>query len=149
MLLFLSSIYINIYIYIHVYIYIYIERFICILIHLYINIYFFIHVCNWDLDERSDMDELDVQTVVSRLASGQMLQIYSDGGFDGVCGAASVVLVFNTFEGGVWHASTGGYRGVYISSARSAFQAELIGADAAISFAIELGRELRRRHTCN
>ena len=106
-------------------------------------------VCNWVLDERSDMDELDVQIVVSRLASGQMLQVYSDGGFDGVCGAASFVLVFNTFEGGVWHASTGGYRGVYISNARSAYQAELIGADAAISFAIELGRELRRRHTCN
>jgi hypothetical protein len=97
-------------------------------------------VCNWVLDEGCDMEELDLQDVLRRLIAGQMLQIYSDGGFDGERGSASFVVVCNAFEDGSWHSSVCGYRGILINGARSSFQAEMVGADAAISVAIDIGR---------
>ena len=76
-------------------------------------------VCNWVLDKRGDIGNLDVHAIVARLAAGEILQLLSDGCFDGSCGAASVVAVCYVFEDGGWHASECSYRGTFISEAVS------------------------------
>ena len=50
-------------------------------------------VCNYVMDDQADINQLDVDAIVSKLASGHMLQVFSDGGFDGSSGVASFVVI--------------------------------------------------------
>jgi hypothetical protein len=100
-------------------------------------------VCNWVLDECCDMEDLDVHNIAARLAAGQVLQLFSDGGFTGACGAASFVVVCSAYEDGELKAFNCGYRGAFMSIAVSSFQAELVAAEMAISFSMVLGKTLR------
>ena len=72
--------------------------------------------------------------------SSDRIQIYSDGGFDGVRGAAGVVPICYQCIRGEWVPVAEGYRGLFMKTARSAFHAELVAADAAIQLAFELGQ---------
>ena len=67
-------------------------------------------VCNWVLDDRADMDKCDMQFVLSKVQAGHVLQIYSDGGFDGTSGAAAFVVICSENIDGEWQASVCGYR---------------------------------------
>ena len=69
-----------------------------------------------------------------------MLQIHSDGGFDGARAAAGIVLVSFDYIDCKLVPTAEGYKGVYIEHARSAFQAELLAADIAVSTALDIGK---------
>ena len=96
--------------------------------------------CNWILDDRSDIADLDVHDIASRLLTGQVLQLFSDGGYGGASGAAAFVAVCSVLRNDVWHATICGHRGIYMHVAVSSFEAELVAADAAIEFALEVGQ---------
>ena len=96
-------------------------------------------VCNWVLDDDEDIDELDLHQVASRLTRYKALQIFSGGGLDGSRGVAAFVVVGSTWENCTWRIEIFGFRGILIRDAVSAFQAEIIAADAAIAFAKDLG----------
>jgi hypothetical protein len=89
------------------------------------------------------MEDLDVHDIASRLAAGHVLQLYSDGGFNGTNGAAAFVVVCSEWEGGSWQARVCGYRGTYMNETVSSFQAELVAAEAAITFSLVLGQAMR------
>ena len=101
-------------------------------------------VCNWVLDDCKDVEDLDALEISTKLAAGQVLQLFSDDGYDGASGAASFVVVCSEYKHGSWHTAICWYKGIYMQEAHSSFQAELIAADAAITFAFDLGHIYKR-----
>ena len=100
-------------------------------------------VCNWVLDDCGNVEDLDVHDIVSRLRAGHVLQLYSDAGFDGTNGAASLVVICSEPVDNTWNATVCDYRGILTRDGRSAFQAELIAADAAISYSLKIALAMR------
>ena len=72
------------------------------------------------------------------------MQLYSDGGFNGVNGACGFVAVVNVWDSNVWEAKLAGCRGTYLQDARSAFEAEVIAADMAVAFADDVSKLLEK-----
>ena len=69
------------------------------------------------------------------------MQIFSDGGYDGECGAAAAVLVTYTFDGDAWAPEVRGHKGVFIEGAHSALHAELCAAGVALQLATLVGQK--------
>ena len=84
-----------------------------------------------------------MHAVAVRLAAGHALQLFFDGGFDGVRGAANFVVVCYVLEDGAWHGFECGYRGFHIASAVSSFGTELMAVEMATAFALELTHDSR------
>ena len=82
-------------------------------------------VCNWVLDDRVDIDCLDVNGIASRLLAGHMLQLFSDGGYDGRSGSSAIVAICYEFDDGCWQANICGHRGWFMLEALSSFQTEI------------------------
>ena len=99
-------------------------------------------VCNWVLDRQSDLYSLDLQEIATNVAHGAMLQIHSDGGYDGTSGSAAVVPICFFHRDGFWEPCAQGYQGFFLKSAHSAFHAELVGADAAIIMGLDIGQRI-------
>ena len=89
-------------------------------------------VCNWVLDGKADLDDLDLGPVVQAISQERCFQVHCDGGYkDGVGAASFVVHAIDPASGVVERL---GYRGAFLSRARSAFQAELIALETAVQF---------------
>lgn len=99
-------------------------------------------VCNWVLDKQSDLNNLDLQEIATKVAHGAMLQIHSDGGYNGTTGSAAVVPICFCHQDGLWVPFAQGYQGIFLKTAQSAFHAELVGADAAIHMALDIGQKV-------
>ena len=99
-------------------------------------------MCNWLLEVRHNLQELDVKSVAEEIMSGAALQLFSDGSFNGIEGTAAVVVVVYTHSNHMWTPKVIGYRGEYLRSARSSFQTELQAALMAFSLELELAKQI-------
>ena len=84
----------------------------------------------------------DVIRCHSTTSSGAHVQVHTDGGFvsDTLAAAAFVITVYRPAHGQSpsWIQELARHRGIHISSARSAFQCELLAFEAAIDFLVSL-----------
>ena len=95
-------------------------------------------VCNACLGLEQDVSDIDTGSIADALHAGAQMQLYSDGGFKAGRGASAFVVVLSRYSGSQWVAELAGYKGVFMTDAGSAFQAEVVAADMAIEFAREL-----------
>ena len=99
-------------------------------------------VCGWVLARGCNLFDIDLETISHRLKLGGHLQIHSDGGYNGIRGAAAAVFIVYVHKDSAWCPEVFGYCGMLIDPARSAFHAELVAADLAICKALEIGSTL-------
>ena len=83
---------------------------------------------NCAIAQRSCGDTLGTDVLQRALANGMDLQFFSDGGFNGCVGAFAVQCIghLNGQQHRIGHSYT------FIADARSAFEMELLGLDAAV-----------------
>jgi len=84
---------------------------------------------------------VDVESVAAIVSKGSAVQIFSDGGYDGECGAAASVVVTYTYDGDEWVPEVRGHKGVFIEGAHSAFHAELCATGLALQLATLVGQK--------
>ena len=104
-------------------------------------------VCNVMLQAEEDVNTANIPTVAASIRNGAQLQLFSDGGFNAGIGASGFVVVLHHWDEARerWCATLAGCRGIRLRQAHSAFQAEVVAAEMAINFAVELGDFLCNR----
>ena len=87
---------------------------------------------------------VQIEGVQNLLSENGALQVFADGGFDGANGAAGVVIVGITTDGGDLHRSIFGARDFFLKSARSSLEAELIAIEAAADMILAITERQNR-----
>ena len=97
------------------------------------------------------MSESPFHKVREALRNGHSLQIHCDGGFrEGIGAAAFVPHIVEPSLASENALTRAGYVGIYLDVCHSAFHAEIVALDAAITFVLELvtdGSWRRKRKT--
>ena len=90
------------------------------------------HVANCVLAHRIDYDTLRMEDLQASIPHCIGLQVFTDGGYVNGLGAAAAVFNVVSASNGMFHSSLMGVCGQYMSSAQSAFHAEVTALDLAL-----------------
>ena len=100
-------------------------------------------MCCKILDTEADVCTAEPERIARRIDGGESLQIYSDGGFRNGRGAAACVAF--GIRPGTLEAEAVGIHGVFLATATSPFETELVGAELAINLATDIAQHLKRK----
>ena len=100
-------------------------------------------MANFVLAGRAEVNTLDLKHLETELRSALGIQIYTDGGFQCGFAAAAVAIYLIVAKGGEMQPICLGVRGNMLSTARSAFHAQIMAFDLAIDILVSILQRVR------